>query len=117
MAVTLRFRPVVGGPADRPTSVFYLVEEPSGQVLFGELEFSWPIKVSLEAATPEDLPWRYGSRGLEITILRLHEATGETLADAHERMTAALEALAAGTPMPAPKQRGSPRSAPAERSA
>jgi hypothetical protein len=96
--------------------VFYLVEEPSGQVLFRELEFSWPLAVSLEAATPENLPWRYGHGGLEITILPPQEATGETFAEAHQRMAAALETVAAGTAV-APKQRGSPRSGQVERSA
>jgi hypothetical protein len=117
MAVTLRFRPVLYGPPERPTSVFYLVEEPSGQVLFRELEFSWPVAAPLEAVTRADLPSSYGRDDLELSILPPQSVEGATLAEAHQRMTDALEALSAEGSPGGSGSRGAARATTRERSA
>ena len=92
MAVRLRFRPVLLGPASRPTTVFFLVEEPDGPVSFRDQEIVWPLTVSLAAATADDLPDFYRRRKLDVTIGPLQQVTGDTLVEAHRRMIAALRA-------------------------
>ncbi|MBI4492421.1 MAG: hypothetical protein HY690_06470 [Chloroflexi bacterium] len=97
MAVTLRFRPVVFGPSARPTLVLHVEEGPDGRAWFRELELALPLDAPLEAVAIEHLPPPYqgGQRGrrFQATILPVQEVTAETAADAHRRMTAALEAL------------------------
>jgi hypothetical protein len=117
VAVTLRFRPVVFGPPASPHIVFYLVEDAEGQVMFRELEFTWPVAASLEQVTPSDLPWRYMKHDPEVTILPPQQVIGATVAEAHERMTEAIEALSTGATKhsTAPASRHSAKSTPTNR--
>src|SRR5205823_5338681 len=96
MAVTIRFRPVLFGSPTSPTAVFCLVEQPTGRVVFRDMEVPWPLAVGLEAATPDDLPPFYRRRNLDVVVLPPEEVIGETLAEAHQSMTAALQARYAG---------------------
>ncbi|MBI4494282.1 MAG: hypothetical protein HY690_15960 [Chloroflexi bacterium] len=113
MAVTVRFRPVAFGSLARPTAVFYIVETSDGRVFFRELEFAWPLSGALEKVTVEDLPGPYRSREAAASILPVQEATGQTMAEAHRRMTSLIEATFArdenGTRQkqaPPPRRRG-----------
>lgn len=94
MAETLRFRPVLFGPAERPTEVLYLLEEPDGQVFFRMPDFSWPLDARLDEVTVDDLPAPYHGREHERTfpvlILPPQVAAGEDQHEAFERMLAVL---------------------------
>jgi hypothetical protein len=108
VAVTLRFRPVLMGDPAHTATVWYLLEEPSGRVRFWQPELSWPLAVALDDVTRDDLPAYYQRPDVAITILPVQHVTGEALADAHARVSAAVEALAAER---ATARRSSPLSA------
>ncbi|MBI4492425.1 MAG: hypothetical protein HY690_06490 [Chloroflexi bacterium] len=91
MAEVIRFRPVLLGPPEKPTTVLYLKDAADGQVYFRELEFSFPLDIPLEAVTTQDLLPPYGDVG--VTILPVQEVAGETRPEAFDRMLAALEAV------------------------
>jgi hypothetical protein len=111
MAVTLRFRPVLFGPPTAPTTVFHLIETPDGRARFRDFEISWPLDVPLDVATSESLPDFYQSTREALTILPVQEVTGATPAEAHQRMTAALDALTIGPSEPVHRKTGRRRSA------
>lgn len=94
MTATLRFRPVVFGPPDRPTTAHFLLESSDGQVCFRDPEIAWPLDVALDAASVQDLPEPYRREEAEATLLPIQTASGQTGNEAFDRMLAALEAVA-----------------------
>lgn len=108
MTFTLRFRPVVFGPPSRPTCVYYLLEESDGRVFFRDLEIAWPLKVSLDAATVDDLPRPYRDEEACAGLLPVQEAVGETPLEAFHGMLAVLRRVSAEGADAVPKREAAP---------